>query len=352
MQIRDKNLQIPLIQGGMGVGVSLGNLAGNVALCGGMGVISIANPGYLKENFWKNSTQCNIEALREEIAKAKEIAKGKGLVAINAMVAGTTFEDMVKTAVDSMVDCIISGAGLPMNLPEFVKGTNVAIAPIVSSSKAAKTISKLWDKRYNVVPDFIVIEGPTAGGHLGFSSSDLLNNTTQSLESILGEVREVIKPFEEKYAKKIPIFVAGSVNTREKVKKMLSLGADGVQVATRFIATKECDANEEYKKVYVNSTNEEIQIMKSPVGMDGRAIRTPFLKKLDKKGRIAPKKCINCIHVCDPKTTPYCITDALIEAVKGNYEDGLYFCDDDVDAIKEITTVKKVVDELFDLEEK
>lgn len=352
MQIKGKTLQIPLIQGGMGVGISLGNLAGNVAKYGGMGVISTANTGYRAENFWKNSAECNIQGLKDEIIKAKDIAKGKGLVAINAMVATTSFETMVKTAVENMVDCIISGAGLPMNLPELVSGSDVAIAPIVSSSKAARTISRLWDKKYGVAADFIVIEGPTAGGHLGFSSKDLIENTTQSLETILSEVREVIKPFEEKYARKIPLFVAGSVNTREKVKKMLNLGADGVQVATRFIATKECDASSEYKQTYVDASNDQIRLIKSPVGMDGRALSTPFLKKLDEVGRIAPKKCIDCIHTCDPKVTPYCITDALIQAAVGNYDEGLYFCDDDVDVITEISTVEKVINELFDMEDK
>lgn len=351
MQIKGKNLQIPLIQGGMGVGISLGNLAGNVALCGGMGVISTANPGYLEPNFWKNSSECNINALKNEIIRAKNIAKGKGLVAINAMVATVSFETMVKTAVENMVDCIISGAGLPLNLPELVQGSDVAIAPIVSSSKAARTISRLWDKKYGVAADFIVIEGPTAGGHLGFSSRDLIENTTQSLELILSEVSDVIKPFEQKYARKIPLFVAGSVNTRQKVKKMLELGADGVQVATRFIATKECDASDKYKQTYVEANNSQVRLIKSPVGMDGRALSTPFLQKLDKIGRIEPKKCINCIHTCDPKTTPYCITDALIQAAIGNFDEGLYFCDDDVDVIKEISTVNSVVNELFDMEE-
>lgn len=352
MQIRNKILKLPLIQGGMGVGISLGNLAGNVALCGGMGVISVANPGFLRKDFWKNPNESNILGLKEEILKAKEIAKDNGLIAINAMVAGTQFETLVKTAVENSVDCIISGAGLPLNLPELVKGSDVAIAPIVSSSKASKTINKLWDKKYGRVADFIVIEGPTAGGHLGFSSKELLEKTYQSLENIFLEVKETIKPFEEKYARKIPIFVAGSINTAEKAKKMFALGVDGIQVATRFIATKECDASDRYKEMYVKSKNKDIKIIKSPVGMDGRAIYTPFLEKLAKKGRIEPEKCVKCIHTCNPKETPYCITNALIEAQKGNIEEGLFFCDDDVDVITKISTVKEVIDEILPKEER
>lgn len=348
MQIKNKTLQKPIIQGGMGVGVSLGNLAGNVAKCGGMGVISCANPGYLKEDFWANPDECNIQGLREEIAKAREISNGNGLIAVNAMVAGVQFETLVKTAVESKIDCIISGAGLPLGLPELVKGSEVLIAPIVSSAKAAKTLNKLWDKKYNRVADFIVIEGPTAGGHLGFAGKDLVAKTTQDLEQILKEVKEAIAPFEEKYNTKIPVFVAGSVNTREKVKKILSLGADGVQVATRFIATKECDATDEFKNIYVNSKNSQIDLIRSPVGMDGRAIITPMIKKLEQEGRIAPKKCVKCVHTCNPSQTPYCITKALIEGVLGNYEEGLFFCDDDVDVITEISTVSKVISELME----
>lgn len=345
MIFRNKKLEIPFIQGGMGVGVSMGNLAGNVANYGGVGVISTANTGFLSSEFAKNPFKANVDGLKQEILKAREIADGKGLIGINAMVATVQFEQMVKAAVDSGIDCIISGAGLPLNLPKLTKGTDVLMAPIVSSAKAATIISKFWDKKYQCMADFIVIEGAKAGGHLGFAAKELAENTTQSLETILINVKEAIKPFEEKYQRAVPIFVAGGLNTAEKVRDVLKLGADGVQVATRFLTTKECDATQGYKDVYIRSSSSDISIVQSPVGMEARAIVSPLIERL-KAGRIPPSRCINCIHTCDPSKTPYCITDALIKAYNGDFENGLFFCDDDIDCLTEMTTVKAVMDEL------
>lgn len=347
MVIKDKDLKIPLIQGGMGVGVSLGNLAGHVAKCGAMGVISTADTGFMEPDFWKNPIQANVRGLEKEIKKAKEIAGGNGLVAINAMVATTYYEQSIKAAVEAGIDCVISGAGLPLELPTFVKGSNTAIAPIVSSAKAANVICRMWDKRYQVAPDFVVIEGSEAGGHLGFSKEELLNHTAKPLLSILQEVLDVIKPFEEKYGRSIPVFVAGGIYTRDDVNTFMNAGAAGVQVATRFIATFECDASMAYKEAFIEAGKEDIQIVQSPVGMPGRALRTPLMERLEKENRIAPKKCAACLHACDVKTTPYCITNALIEAVKGNYEEGLFFCGSNAWKIDKIISVQELIQELM-----
>ena len=251
--IGDMKLEVPIIQGGMGVGISLGNLAGHVAKNGGMGVISTAHPGYRAEDFEKNPTEVNKRELAKEIQKAKEIAKGKGMVAINAMVAITDYAQMVEVAIKNKIDAIISGAGLPMNLPGFVKGTKVKIAPIVSSGKAARLICKTWDRRYHVAPDFVIIEGSEAGGHLGFHKEDVLNKTTAKLADIFKEVKETLQPFVEKYQKEIPIFVAGGVYDADDIKQFMDLGADGVQMATRFICTEECDADIKYKEAFINA---------------------------------------------------------------------------------------------------
>ena len=221
--IGDMKLEVPIIQGGMGVGISLGNLAGHVAKNGGMGVISTAHPGYRAEDFEKNPTEVNKRELAKEIQKAKEIAKGKGMVAINAMVVITDYAQMVEVAIKNKIDAIISGAGLPMNLPGFVKGTKVKIAPIVSSGKAARLICKTWDRRYHVAPDFVVIEGSEAGGHLGFHKEDVLNKTTAKLADIFKEVKETLQPFVEKYQKEIPIFVAGGVYDADDIKQFMDL---------------------------------------------------------------------------------------------------------------------------------
>ncbi|MFQ6793534.1 nitronate monooxygenase family protein [Thomasclavelia sp.] len=344
--IGDMTLEVPIIQGGMGVGISLGNLAGHVAKNGGMGVISTAHPGYRAPDFEKSPTEVNMRELANEIKKAKEIAKGKGMVAINAMVAITDYAQMVEVAIKNKIDAIISGAGLPMNLPSFVKGTKVKIAPIVSSGKAAKLICKTWDRRFQVAPDFIVIEGSEAGGHLGFHKEDVLNKTTAKLADIFKEVKETIKPFVEKYQKEIPIFVAGGIYDAKDIKEFVELGVDGVQMATRFICTEECDADIKYKEAFINAKKEDIELVKSPVGMPGRAIMTKLTKRLKNDERIPVKRCYNCLIPCDVKTTPYCISGALINAVKGNLDDGLVFSGSNGYRNDKIVTVKELMDEL------
>lgn len=344
--IGDMKLEVPIIQGGMGVGISLGNLAGHVAKNGGMGVISTAHPGYRAEDFEKNPVEVNKRELAKEIQKAKEIAKGKGMVAINAMVAITDYAQMVEVAIKNKIDAIISGAGLPMNLPGFVKGTKVKIAPIVSSGKAARLICKTWDRRYHVAPDFVVIEGSEAGGHLGFHKEDVLNKTTAKLADIFKEVKETIQPFVEKYQKEIPIFVAGGVYDANDIKQFVDLGVDGVQMATRFICTEECDADIKYKEAFINAKKEDIEIVKSPVGMPGRAIMTKLTERLKNEERIPVKRCYNCLVPCDVKTTPYCISSALINAAKGNLDEGLVFSGSNGYRNDKIVTVKELMDEL------
>lgn len=342
---KQKQLSIPLIQGGMGVGISLGNLAGNVALNGGMGVISTAHPGYRESDFETNTLNANIRALKQEIKKAKSIAKGKGLVAINAMVAIKDYEVMIKAALDEKIDAIISGAGLPLKLPRIVENRDVLIAPIVSSAKACHLILKNWEKKYQRCADFIVIEGPEAGGHLGFKKEELINHTTQKLEDIFLEVKEIVKGFEKKFQKHIPIFVAGGIYTKEDIQKYLSLGVDGVQMATRFITTVECDASLKYKEMFLKARKNDIELVSSPVGMPGRAIKNKLTEEVKSK-KIPITKCYHCLIPCDIKTTPYCISKALIEAVKGNIDEGLVFSGTNGYLAKQIVSVKELIDEL------
>ncbi len=347
MIIKNKELKLPLIQGGMGVGISLGGLAGAVAKEGGIGIISMADPGYREPDFWQNFAGANKRALAKEVAKAREIAGGKGMIGINAMVAMRDYTGWVSDVVEIGVDCIISGAGLPSELPELVKDTDIAIAPIVSSAKAAGTICKMWHKRHGIAPDFVVIEGSKAGGHLGFKADDLLAETTEDLATILAGVKMQVAPYEEIYGRKIPIFVAGGIDSADEVEKFMSLGADGVQVATPFIATVECDAADGYKEAFIRATKEDIQIVQSPVGMPGRAIRTPLIERLEREGRIQPTRCLGCLKMCKPSETKYCISQALISAAEGDYENGLFFCGANAWKIDKIRTVAEVIDELM-----
>lgn len=351
MKIGNRNLKLPLIQGGMGVGISLGRLAGNVALNGGMGVISIADIGFREKDFWKNSLKANIRALKKEIKKAREIAKGKGLIAINAMVPMKEYFQLVKCACEQGIDAIISGAGLPLELPSIAKEHDVLLSPIVSSSRAAKTIFKIWDRRFGKIPDFLYIEGPLAGGHLGFKYDDLINNNCQSLEEIFTSTKKEIRTYEEKYNKNVSIFVAGGISNRDDVLRFMKLGVDGVAVGTKFIATKECDAGEEFKKAIINSRKEDVDIFMSPLGLPGRAIINNLIKETNIK-RKAPKRCVDCLVPCDVKSTKFCITQALINSCTNEFNNGLVFAGSNAYKINEIKTVKEVIDELFGLEER
>lgn len=345
VSIGTKNLAIPVLQGGMGVGVSLGGLAGAVAACGGMGCISAAQPGYREADFRANPQEANIRALKEEIVKAKAFAKGLGLVAVNIMTAMRQYASLVQAAVEAGADAIISGAGLPLELPGLTAGSDTALAPIVSSGRAAKLILKTWDKRYGVTPDFVVIEGREAGGHLGFPEAELLEGNAQTLEEILPQVLEELSPYEQKYHRSIPVFVAGGGLGGADLIRFRALGASGVQIATRLIATEECDAAPGFKDVIVKAGAEDVRIIHSPVGMPGRAIATPLVQRMEAGERVAPQWCSGCIKHCDPAKTPYCITHALIEAVKGNVEEGLFFCGAGVGRVNEITTVAQALEE-------
>ncbi|SHJ77459.1 NAD(P)H-dependent flavin oxidoreductase YrpB, nitropropane dioxygenase family [Hathewaya proteolytica DSM 3090] len=347
MKIGNRELQIPIVQGGMGIGISLGNLAGAVAACGGMGVISAANPGFDEEDFWTNSREANTRALKREIKKAKKLSGGRGMIGVNIMVAMEDYELLVRDCIDAGADCIISGAGLPKSLPEMTAGADILIAPIISSARGVHTICKLWKRRYNRLPDFVVVEGSKAGGHLGFSREELLDNKSQSLEEIYKEVREMVDSFQGEDSKYIPIVVAGGISYDEDVKKYLDLGANAVQVATRFIATEECDASKGYKDIVINATKEDIRIVQSPVGMPGRALYTPLIQRMEKEKNIRHERCINCIVPCNPSTTPYCITKALIEAQHGNYEEGLFFVGAEGYKMDKIVKVHDVIDELM-----
>lgn len=334
---------IPIIQGGMGVGVSSSNLAAAVAKAGGIGIISAAQLGYKEDDFEKNPLEANLRALKKHIALAKSKAVN-GIIGINAMVATNNYEEHIKTAIEAGVDLIISGAGLPTMLPKIVKGSSVKIAPIVSSLKAAKVILKLWDKHDNIAPDLVVIEGPKAGGHLGFKVEELEDENIDFDKSVVDIINET-KKYAEKYNKEIPVVVAGGVFDGYDIAKYLKLGASGVQMATRFVATEECDASDEFKNAYINCKKEDIQIVKSPVGMPGRAISNPFVKKAHTEGEKVTH-CYNCLTPCNPATTPYCISKALINAVNGNIDAGLIFCGENASRITKITTVKELMDEL------
>lgn len=342
--IGDLVARIPIIQGGMGVGVSRSRLAAAVAKEGGIGIISTAQIGYDEPDFQKNQITSNLKAIHKHVKLAREMAK-EGVIGVNIMVATKQYEDYVKAACEAGVDLIISGAGLPITLPRLVQGFRTKIAPIVSSIRATAVLLKMWDKKYQRTADMLVVEGPRAGGHLGYTKEQMEDMDEIDFDNEVKGIIECKKEYEEKYQVNIPVVVAGGIFDQKDIKHALSLGADGVQMATRFVATEECDASDEFKKAYLNASKEDIKITISPVGLPGRAIDNSFLKKLE-EGREDVTKCFRCLEHCNPKTTPYCITKALINAVRGNTEEGLIFAGDNVDRLREITTVKDIFKEL------
>ncbi|MDP4177550.1 MAG: nitronate monooxygenase family protein [Bacillota bacterium] len=345
LKIGDLVAKVPIIQGGMGIGVSLHKLASAVANEGGIGVISGVQIGFNEEDFETNTQEANIRALKSEIRKARE-ASPNGILGVNLLVAMNNYKEAVKAAVEEKINIIISGAGLPSELPSFVKNSDTKIAPVVSSGRAASVISKLWDKRYSYAPDLVIVEGTEAGGHLGFSEEQLKDGNKPLLADIIKDVIEAVKPFSEKYKKNIPIIAAGGIYTGEDIAKHISAGASGVQMATRFVATEECDAHINFKMAYVNSTKDEIVIIKSPVGMPGRAIRNDFIKKIEHE-KIKILKCYECLKPCNRMTTNYCISKALIDAVRGNIKDGLIFTGSNSYLINKMSTVKELINELI-----
>jgi NAD(P)H-dependent flavin oxidoreductase YrpB (nitropropane dioxygenase family) len=325
----------------MGIGISLSGLASAVANEGGIGIIATAGIGMSEPDFYTDYLEANLRALRKEIRRARELSKG--ILGVNIMVALTNFADLVKTAIEEKIDIIFSGAGLPLNLPQYItEGIKTKIVPIVSSGRAASIIAKKWTEKYNYVPDAIVVEGPKAGGHLGFKA-EMLSDPEHSLEKLIPEVIEAVKPFEKQYGKSIPVIAAGGIYTGADILKFFQLGAAGVQMATRFVTTYECDASDKFKQTYIDSKKEDMVIIKSPVGLPGRAIKNVFIDEVS-EGKKKPFKCpYHCLKTCDYKNSPYCITLALINAKKGNLGHGFAFAGENAYRAEKIVSVKELV---------
>jgi len=336
--------RIPIIQGGMGVGVSLSGLSSAVANEGGIGVISAAGIGMDEPEFYSNFVDANRRALKQQIQKAREITKG--IIGVNIMVAMSNFADTVKTAIDEKIDIIFCGAGLALNLPEFLTGSSTTkLVHIVSSGRAARLIAKIWSEKYNYVPDAIVVEGPMAGGHLGFKVEQI-KDPQYSLENIVIDVINELKYFEEKFKKHIPVIAAGGIFSGADIYKIMQLGADGVQMGTRFVTTDECDASINFKNSYIEAKKEDIAIINSPVGMPGRVIVNKFICDVN-AGEKKPYTCpYHCINTCDYMKTSYCISVALMNAKKGFMENGFAFAGENVYKSNEITSVKQLIETL------
>jgi nitronate monooxygenase len=352
LKIGDLVAKKAIIQGGMGVGVSLSGLASAVANAGGIGVLASVEMGSIGKTVEKNYRKENIETVRSEIRKTRSLTKG--VIGINVMGALTQFDEILEASIDEKIDVIFMGAGLPIRFTDSVKESlksgskcPTKFGVIVSSHRAAKIIFNSWKKSFNRVPDIVVVEGPKAGGHLGFKAEQI-DDPDYSLENILPPVIETVKEFEEFKGCEIPVIAAGGIFTGEDIKEIMALGANGVQMATRFVATDECDASIEFKEAYVNCTEDDITIIKSPVGLPGRALKNKFIEDV-RSGLTKPFSCKwLCLKTCDFKNTPYCIAKALLKAQEGFLDEGFAFAGANAWKVDRIISVA----ELFSVLEK
>jgi len=342
--------RVPIIQGGMGVGISKAGLASAVASAGAVGIIATVGPGLISPGYRKPADYypCNIQALKEELEYAR-VHSNDGVYGVNCMVAITDYEPMVRTAAASGAKIIISGAGLPLKLPEYTRDyPDVALVPIVSSGKAVSIIVKKWEKSYGRIPDAVVVESPNyAGGHLG-SDRDSVGLEEYELQNCVTDV--VREANRDGY--NIPVIAAGGIWDKQDIERMFSYGASGVQMATRFVCTRECDAPDEFKQTYLNAKSpEEIILVQSPVGLPGRAYLNPkFMTDPTKPNPdIAFQGCfLNCLKKCSMRNrgVGFCIARALERSARGDIEDGLVFMGSNAYRCEEIITVQELIDKL------
>ena len=343
--IGDLKINLPVIQGGMGVRVSTASLAAAVSNEGGFGVIASVGLG---EEGRKDLTYEERSKLsfREMIQETKRLTNKK--FGVNIMYALTNYDDLVKIAIEEGVGAIISGAGLPLHLPALAKDSKTKLIPIVSSGRAANLILHAWIRRYDRLPDAFVVEGPLAGGHLGFSYTEVSGIEDVFLKDRLREVLNVVKKYEETYNKKIPIIAAGGIFTGGDIARMLKLGASGIQMATRFVCTKECDVSEKYKEAYVKCKREDIVVILSPAGMPARVIKNKFVERIQAGEKMKFECPYRCLKTCDPYSANYCIAQALVNAYRGNLDEGFAMCGVNAYRIKKIISVKELINKLVE----
>jgi nitronate monooxygenase len=346
LKIRDIELPIPIIQGGMGVRISTAPLASAVSNYGALGTLASVGLGEFEPDIFSNYKDANGRALAKEIRRTKQMTNNP--IAVNIMSVLTDYGQHAKVCSDEGVDIIISGAGLPLFLPEYVDCTKVKLIPKISSGKALELICKKWDKMYRLIPDAVVFEGPESGGHQGFKFDELARIKGNYLSDNLPFILKILNPFEEKYGNKIPVIVAGGIFTGEEIAKYFKLGASGVKLGSRFVCTEECEVADEYKETYLKATEEDIQLIQSPVGLPLRVIRNKFIMRLQ-TGEIIKFGCTyKCLMTCNPDRVDFCIARSLVEAQRGNMEDGVVMCSLTTPRLKKIVSVRNLLDTIIE----
>ncbi len=333
LRIGDLEINYPIIQGGMGVRVSRSGLAAAVANEGAAGIIASVGLGDYQNCTSPNPIEDNRQALVDEIRQLRSMTDG--VIGVNVMAALSDYEWLARKSAAENIDMIISGAGLPLKLPEYVPNPDIKLLPVVSSARSLALICKRWKKAYNRLPDAVVVEGPLAGGHLGYTMEKLENNSLD-LRQILKEVLDYTCQFNPP----IPVIAAGGIFDGSDIRKFLDIGASGVQMATRFVCTCECDVHENFKKAYVQAKTQDTVLIKSPVGLPGRVIKNKFVESI-LTGKVIPFNCkYQCLKTCDPNTAPYCIAEVLADAAMGRMDRSFAFAGSNVGRCDEIITVK------------
>ena len=349
LRIGDIEVKVPVIQGGMGVAISLSGLASAVANEGGIGIISAAGIGMREPDYIKNFREANKRALRKEIQLARSLTKG--VIGLNVMMALTDHEELIKVAIEEKIDLIVMGAGLPLKIPGMLADSGFAdhhtkLVIKVSSAKAAKLIFQFWASKYQIIPDAVVVEGPMAGGHLGFKREEL-NGELVPLRRLIEETVSAVKPFEDQFCREIPVIAAGGIYTGKDMYDIMQAGAKGVKLGTRFVPTYECDADIAFKESYLGCREEDITIINSPVGLPGRVIKNEFVEQIQ-QGKTKPFKCVwHCLSSCNFKEAPYCIAQVLFNSAQGKMSDGFAFSGSNAYKATKIQHVSEVMEELI-----
>jgi len=354
LKIGDIEIPVPIVQGALGAGISTAPLVSRVSDEGGLGVIAsvglgvvygIDNGVSLKE-IYKNFAKRNSDALREEILRIREITDAP--FAVNIMSVLTDYDTLAKVCDEEKVDVIISGAGLPIKLPQYITNDHTKLVPLVSSGRVANLILKRWDKRFGRTADAVIIESPFSGGHQGFSFEEIQSANSNILENLISDTKESVKIYEDKYDHEIPVIATGGIYSGMDVGRHLDYGASGVQIGSRFILTEECDVSPNYKAAHMSARERDIDLILSPLGLPVRVVKNEFYWKLQ-RGEVMDFNCgYHCLSACKANKANFCIAEALISARKGDMENGLVLCSTITPRSNRIYSVKELMTELVD----
>jgi len=344
LKIGSLEFPVPIVQGGMGVAISTAPLVSAVSNEGGLGVIASVGLGEFEPDIYENYGVANARALRKEIQRTRTMTSRP--IGVNIMSVLSDYDTLAGVCNDERVEAIISGAGLPLKLPQYVDNGYTKLIPLISNGRVARILLKRWDHEYKRTADAVVVEGPDSGGHQGFSLEEIHQSDNKTLERLFIDTKENLISFEQKYGKKIPVIVAGGIYSGEDIARYLNLGADGVQIGSRFILTEECEADPRLKQAHLDAQVDDITLTLSPIGLQARVIKNEFYERI-KGGEKFDFRCpYKCLSVCKAGDANFCIAQALLAAKRGDMKNGLVLCSTTTSKNDKIYSVKGLMSEL------